>query len=175
MQEQAYAVGTNWRKRSEAFPVESAATVRAPFGTITVIVRQGCVAGIDWAAASGSQRSVAGTSELACEAARQLGRYLTDPSSEFDLPLAPPRTPFQARLRDLLCAIPPGATCTYGSIAAVLGVSPRGVGAGCRANPLPFVVPCHRVVAQKGMGGYSGAGRTGVDVKRWLLAHEGAV
>jgi methylated-DNA-[protein]-cysteine S-methyltransferase len=106
--------------------------------------------------------------------ARQLARYFTDGQGVFDLPVAAAGTEFQRRVWSLMRAIPAGETRTYGSIARELGSAPRAVGQACRANPLPIVVPCHRVVAAHGLGGFAGdtSGRR-LAVKRWLLRHEG--
>ena len=70
--------------------------------------------------------------------------------------------------------IPPGKVMTYGEVARQLDSSPRAVGNACRANPLPIIIPCHRIVGQTGTGGYGGF-RTGkvVEIKHWLLHHEG--
>jgi methylated-DNA-[protein]-cysteine S-methyltransferase len=111
---------------------------------------------------------------VARRCAEQLRRYFADPSFRFTLPLAPRGSVFQRRVWAELAAIPPGQVRRYGEIARRLRTSARAVGAACRTNPLPIVVPCHRVVAADGMGGYSGA-TTGElhDIKSWLLAHEG--
>lgn len=87
------------------------------------------------------------------------------------IPLALPHTPFQARLRQLLLDIPAGEVRTYGEIARLLHSSPRAVGQALGANPLPILVPCHRVVAADGPGGFGG----GMAWKRKLLAFEGAI
>ena len=112
-------------------------------------------------------------SPLLAEAARQLAAYFAGSLRDFDLPLAPAASPFQARMRAAMLAIPFGETRTYGELARDLGdnTDPRAIGQGCGANPLPILVPCHRVVAAGGkLGGYSGgSGRT---TKRWLLGHE---
>ncbi|MDX8401886.1 MAG: methylated-DNA--[protein]-cysteine S-methyltransferase [Mariprofundaceae bacterium] len=83
-------------------------------------------------------------------------------------PVAPPATDFQARLRAALLAIPPGNTRTYGELARRLGSSPRAVGQALRANPQPILIPCHRIVAANGLGGFS----AGIEWKRRLLAFE---
>jgi methylated-DNA-[protein]-cysteine S-methyltransferase len=105
---------------------------------------------------------------------RQLNEYFESRATDFDLPLALQGTLFQRRLWAELIRIPFGQTRTYGEIARLLGSSPRAVGQACRANPCPIVVPCHRVVAIKGLGGFAGdtSGRK-LAVKRWLLDHEG--
>jgi len=111
---------------------------------------------------------------LARAAAAQLEQYFRDPRTEFRLPLALPGTLFQQRVWAALRAIPPGAMRTYGELARELGSAARAVGGACRANPIPVIVPCHRVVGQAGHGGYCGtvAGEL-MELKRWLLAHEG--
>jgi methylated-DNA-[protein]-cysteine S-methyltransferase len=108
------------------------------------------------------------------EVGRQLGAYFQDGGFRFSLPLSLSGTEFQQRVWRALCRIGPGEVRTYGEIARDLGTSPRAVGNACRRNPVPIVVPCHRVVAATGIGGYSGDtdGRK-LDMKRWLLTHEG--
>lgn len=83
-------------------------------------------------------------------------------------PLAEARSPFQSRMRQCLLRIPPGETLTYGEIARQLGTAPRAMGQALGANPLPLLVPCHRVVAAHGPGGFS----CGLEWKRRLLAFE---
>ena len=106
----------------------------------------------------------------------QLNAYFEGRCFVFDLPLALAGTPFQQRVWAALQAIPPGQTRTYGELARELGSAPRAIGQACRANPCPIVVPCHRVVARQGLGGFAGdtSGRR-LAAKRWLLEHEGAI
>jgi len=112
---------------------------------------------------------------LAARAARQLERYLIDPDAGFDLPLLVEGTPFQRRLWEALCEIPRGRTLTYGELARRLGGEPRAVGQACGDNRLPIVIPCHRVVAADGIGGFAHSTNGYlVEAKRWLLAHERA-
>jgi methylated-DNA-[protein]-cysteine S-methyltransferase len=108
-------------------------------------------------------------------AAAALTRYFGgDPAALSDLPVAPVGTPFQRRVWQRLSAIPPGEALSYGALARELGTSARAVGGACRTNPIPLVIPCHRVVATNGLGGYSGErGGDWLAKKRWLLAHEG--
>jgi methylated-DNA-[protein]-cysteine S-methyltransferase len=112
---------------------------------------------------------------LAKEAIRQLRAYLKNPRFVFSLPLAPAGTAFQRRVWAGIAAIGSGETRTYGELAQSLGSSPRAVGNACGANPYPLVVPCHRVVAAGGgLGGFARQrGGFLLDVKRWLLGHEG--
>ena len=110
---------------------------------------------------------------LAERAARQLERYRENPDARFDLPLAIEGTPFQHRLWAALCAIPRGKTLTYGELARALGGEARAVGQACGDNPLPIVIPCHRVVAAKGIGGFAHSTQGYLlEAKRWLLLHE---
>lgn len=104
---------------------------------------------------------------------QQLSNYFAQPGSTFAIPLAPAPTVFQQRLRDYLLAIPHGETRTYGECASALKSSARAVGNACRANPIPIIVPCHRIVARHGVGGYAGA-TAGKQIARkcWLLEHE---
>ncbi len=99
--------------------------------------------------------------------------YFDDPRCGIELPLLHWGTAFQRRTWHAIAAIPPGATRTYGELAQALGSAPRAIGGACRANPHPLVVPCHRVVARHGLGGFAGD-RTGqlLEIKRRLLAHE---
>ena len=118
---------------------------------------------------------VAPVNALAAETVRQLRAYLADPAFAFGLPLRPSGTAFQRRVWGEIAAIPSGATLTYGEVAKNLRNAPRAVGQACGANPFPLVVPCHRVVASA--GGLGGFARHGggflLDIKRWLLKHEG--
>ncbi|MCX8144706.1 MAG: methylated-DNA--[protein]-cysteine S-methyltransferase [Azovibrio sp.] len=111
---------------------------------------------------------------LAALVARQLTAWLADARWRFDLPLAPCGTPFQRRVWQQIASIPLGETRSYGQLAQALGSAPRAVGGACGANPLPLIVPCHRVLAAHGgLGGFNRArGGFLLDVKRWLLAHE---
>ncbi|MEN8170070.1 MAG: methylated-DNA--[protein]-cysteine S-methyltransferase [Pseudomonadota bacterium] len=85
-------------------------------------------------------------------------------------------TPFQHRVWQLLQQIPAGKTRRYGEIADQLGTSAQAVAGACRANPLPILIPCHRVVAVDGLGGYMGKTEgEAVEIKRWLLHHEAHV
>jgi methylated-DNA-[protein]-cysteine S-methyltransferase len=122
-----------------------------------------------------TQPEVAAASPLVAEAERQLLAYSGDPDFRFDLPLAPAGTEFRRRVWHAISAIPRGETRTYGELARDLGSSARAVGQACGDNPYPLIVPCHRVVASGGTGGFNHA-RDGLllDIKRWLLRHEGA-
>jgi methylated-DNA-[protein]-cysteine S-methyltransferase len=106
----------------------------------------------------------------------QLQAYFTDPGFRFDLPLAAAGTAFQQRVWQTISGIPRGETLTYGEVAKRLRSAPRAVGQACGANWFPMVIPCHRVLAAGGLGGFSNSDEADgfhLGVKRWLLAHEG--
>jgi methylated-DNA-[protein]-cysteine S-methyltransferase len=112
------------------------------------------------------------TTPVLALAAAQLAEYFAGRRRVFELPLAPAANAFQARVREAMLAIPFGAVGSYGGIAAMIGSGPRAIGGACGRNPLPIVVPCHRVLGAGGRaGGYSGIG--GLETKRFLLALEG--
>jgi len=105
--------------------------------------------------------------------ADELDAYWRNPAHEFDLLYVPEGTSFQLQVWRALMAIPPGRPTTYGTLAKRLGTAARAVGQACGANPLPILIPCHRVLAANGLGGFmhSSSGAP-LDVKSWLLAHE---
>jgi methylated-DNA-[protein]-cysteine S-methyltransferase len=147
------------------------AVIPAPFGGLGVIVDGEALREIDLlkrvTPASRPRRG------FAAEVYRQLAAYLRDARFEFDLPIAPQGTAFQRRVWRALTKIPAGRPVSYGELASGLGSGPRAVGAACRANPTPVVVPCHRVVAKAGLGGFMGATQgPELNIKQWLLAHE---
>lgn len=118
-------------------------------------------------------RAQSAQSALAEEAARQIARYLEDPDYRFQLPLHAVGTPFQQRVWTEIVAIPCGQVARYGDLARRLGSAAQAVGQACGANPFPPVIPCHRVVAAAGIGGFANH-RDGflIAAKRWLLTHE---
>lgn len=152
------------------------ACVRTPFGTVGISATDTHVTGIrylspDVPALAPKRGTVA---FLACV---QLQSYLDNPGFVFDLPMKLTGTRHQLSVWEAMCAIPAGETRTYGELAKAIGSSARAVGGACGANPLPIVVPCHRVVGANGsLGGFMGARQEGFElsIKRWLLAHEGA-
>jgi methylated-DNA-[protein]-cysteine S-methyltransferase len=120
-----------------------------------------------------SSKSISARNALAALAAEQLKAYLANPDTRFDLPLALEGTPFQRKLWEALCRIPRGKTRTYGDVARELDGEARTVGQACGDNRLPVVIPCHRVVAADGIGGFAhSTGGYLLEAKRWLLAHE---
>jgi len=148
------------------------AKLRAPFGLLGIRTSNGEVAEIVFIGAAGS--TLAPQDRVAERACAQVERYVDDPEFRFDLPLAASGTLFQRRVWRKISAIEPGRTRSYGELARELQSAPRAVGQACGANPLPLVVPCHRVLAAGGIGGFAHSeGGFHLKVKRWLLAHEG--
>ncbi len=140
-------------------------SLQSPLGALTLSEEDGKIVSLDW----GEGRDHTET-PLLCLARDQLQAYFDGTRLTFDLPLAPFGTPYRRRVWQALCQIPPGQTRTYLDIATAAGGSPRSVGGANGANPIPIIVPCHRVIAVNGPGGYSSPG--GLTTKRWLLAHE---
>ncbi|SAL11252.1 methylated-DNA--[protein]-cysteine S-methyltransferase [Caballeronia humi] len=151
------------------------AIIDAPFGKVGIRTDGSTVREIVYLPLSA--HCVEPDTPLAQAAAEQIHRYFDDPSMHFDLPLASRGTAFQRRVWRAISSIPPGDVWTYGQLAQSIGSVPRAVGQACGSNPLPIVVPCHRVVAASGLGGFAhhAGDNFFTDVKRWLLAHEGVL
>jgi len=146
-------------------------TVDFPRMKVAVATRDARVVEIRYLPSSAA--SVSPRNALAARAADQLREYLENPDARFDLPLAVEGTPFQLKLWEALCRIPRGKTRTYGDLARELEGEARAVGQACGDNRLPVVIPCHRVVAAGGIGGFAhSTGGYLLEAKRWLLAHE---
>jgi methylated-DNA-[protein]-cysteine S-methyltransferase len=165
-------------------------TVSSPLGSLTVTATETAIVKLDWGSRGASKPSWAADAEmpstaasLLAETARQLEAYFRDGRFQFALPLEPAGTPFQQAVWDFMLAIPAGRTRSYGEAASAVTPTAadatanmpnaRAVGSACGANPIPVIIPCHRILAAGGdAGGYSGKG--GLETKRWLLRHEGA-
>ena len=146
-------------------------TVDFPRMKVAVQTRDEKVAGIRYLPMS--TPAIAPKNVLAERAARQLERYREDPDTAFDLPLLIEGSPLQRSVWQAMCAIPRGRTRTYGDLARELGADARAIGQCCGDNRLPIVIPCHRIVAADGIGGFSHTSEGYlIEVKRWLLAHE---
>ena len=146
----------------------------SPIGRLELVEEGGALVAIHFdAPADGSPRHERGGSAVLTQAHQQLSEYFAGTRREFDLPLRPAGTEFQRRVWDVLATVPWGTTTTYGAIAARLGLPPgasRAVGAANGANPLPVVLPCHRVIGSDGtLTGYAG----GLERKALLLRLEG--
>jgi methylated-DNA-[protein]-cysteine S-methyltransferase len=142
-----------------------------PLGDLTLSEEDGAIVSLDWGRGPPAFRA---ETALLARARAQLDAYFDGRAVAFDLPLRPAGTPFRQRVWALMAAIPYGRTMSYGEMAARLGSSARAVGGACGANPIPIIIPCHRVLAGGGrLGGYSGDG--GVATKAALLRLEGAL
>lgn len=110
---------------------------------------------------------------LARRVCAELRAYFRNPRAAFTVPVAGGGSVFQNAVWKSMRRIPSGTVRSYGELARQLKTAPRAVGGACRANPVPIVVPCHRVVSATGLGGFMGAtGGRAMQIKRWLLAHE---
>jgi len=147
---------------------EYSAILPAPFGAVGVALQDNVLTGLDCLPPGTSLRL--GHAEIALE----LQTYFANPGHRFDLPVKLAGTPFRRRVWQALLMIPPGETRPYGELAAQLASRPRAVGQAVADNPIAIIVPCHRVLAAHGLGGFM-HGRDGfpIDVKKWLLRHEG--
>jgi methylated-DNA-[protein]-cysteine S-methyltransferase len=143
-------------------------TIETPIGPVRLVSGAGRLASIQIYASSEPDQP--GDEPLLDDAAAQIGDYFAGNREDFDLPLVAAHTERGAMLRKAICSIKAGYPLTYGELAHRIGSSARAIGQACARNPLPIVVPCHRIVASTGAGHYS-AGR-GLVTKSWLLAHE---
>ncbi len=137
-------------------------SLHTPVGDITVFEEAGAIVSLDWGWVQDQF-----TSPLLERARDQLQAYLDGDLHDFDLPLAPAGTTYRQAVWQALCEIPYGETRSYKDIAAVAGGSARSVGQANGHNPIPLIIPCHRVLATTHIGGYSGG--NGLTTKRWLL------
>ena len=152
------------------FPLQFDAVVSAPFGAVGLMLH-------------GEQVSIEFLSEklpvkyseskTLSQVAKQIDAYFADARNEFKLPFKLNGTPYQRRVWQVISAIPRGQVLTYGQIADQIGSGPRAVANACGANNLPLVIPCHRVVAKGGLGGFMQGDPNGLKIKKWLLKHEG--
>lgn len=141
----------------------------SPVGPLTLFEEDGAIIAVEWGWPPETDEPPAPVLERARD---QLDAYFQGKLQAFDLPLAPMGTPFQQKVWQALARIPFGATRSYGELASELGTAPRALGGACGRNPLPILIPCHRVLASnRSLGGYSGM--DGIDTKRFLLRLEG--
>lgn len=142
-------------------------SLHSQVGDLTLSEDDGAIVAVDW----GWGRDQTPT-PLLKRAVKQLNDYFDGTLEAFDLPLKPHGTSFHKSVWRIMLKIPYGQTLTYGEIAKRLDASARAVGTACGRNPIPIIIPCHRVLGAAGLGGYSGEG--GADTKTALLALEGA-
>jgi len=148
------------------------AVIATPIGMIGIRMAGEAVSELDYLPADAPERP---PTDIATQAVvAQMQGYFLDPRAPVTVALVLEGTAFQQRVWQALQAIPLGTVLTYGELAARLGTAARAIGGACRSNPIPILIPCHRVVARQGLGGYAGE-VTGdpLGIKRWLLRHEG--
>ena len=142
-------------------------TLLSPLGELTVSEDGGAIVSLDWGRGRDQERTA-----LLAEAVAQLHDYFDGARATFDLPLAPHGSAFQQRVWAALRTIPPGETRSSGDLARARASSARAIGQANGSNPIPILIPCHRVLGARTLGGFSAPG--GVEAKVWLLRHEGA-
>jgi methylated-DNA-[protein]-cysteine S-methyltransferase len=149
------------------------AKLRAPLATLGSRTAGGALTELAYLPLG--ERAQSPTDRVAERTVHELARYLDDPEFGFTVPLAPGGTPFQRRVWDAIRAIPRGESRTYAEVARAVASAARPVGQACGSNPIALIVPCHRVIGSRGaLGGFMhAASGVPIDIKRWLLAHEG--
>jgi methylated-DNA-[protein]-cysteine S-methyltransferase len=153
-------------------PLQYDAIVAAPFGAVGIAI-QGVQVAIELL--SHQHDAKPAVHKLTSQVANQISAYFANAHNDFNLPLIYKGTPFQRRVWQAISAIPCGQVLTYGEIAQQIGSGPRAVANACGANNLPLVIPCHRVVAKNGLGGFMQGNKDGIKIKKWLLKHEGVL
>ncbi|MEP3244008.1 MAG: methylated-DNA--[protein]-cysteine S-methyltransferase [Sneathiella sp.] len=146
-------------------------SMHSPIGDLTITEEDGAIVSLDWGWIPTEWQS---ETPLLKKTINQLNEYFDGNRLDFDLPLNPPGSDFQKDVCQAMVNIPGGSTKSYGEIAKELESSAQAIGNACGLNPIPIIIPCHRVLAAgKQMGGFSGLG--GVDTKAVLLSLENAL
>jgi len=140
-------------------------TLPSPYGKLTLTEVDSQISALRWGGFGDA------STPALLKAAQQLSEFFAGQRQVFALPIAF-RPGLLGKVMQAMCAIPYGQTRTYGDLARVLGVSAQAIGQACGANPIPIIVPCHRILGANGLGGYSGGG--GIETKVELLKLEGA-
>lgn len=151
-------------------PPQYEAVVEAPFGAVGIHIH-GVQVAIELLPKK--HESKQSQHKIAAQVANQVEAYFANSYNDFNFPVVYKGTSFQRRVWQAISAIPIGQVVTYGEIAQQIGSGPRAVANACGANHLPLVIPCHRVVAKGGLGGFMNGADGGIKVKKWLLKHEG--
>ncbi len=147
------------------------AKLKAPFGVLGIRCEADALTGIEFLAPD--TPPLPPQNAFAQTVCKQLKAYFAGPDFHFDLPLKLDGTAHQNKVWQAMCAIPRGETRSYGELAKELQSCAQAVGQACGANPIPVIIPCHRVVGKAGLGGFMHhSGGYALNIKRWLLAHE---
>ncbi len=148
----------------------------SPIGKIRIIEEGGYITRLRWGhelvQSDEYDEEDQGKSDVLDQAVEQLKAYFAGELTEFDLPIAPKGNRFQSDVWRIMQSIPLGETLTYGDVAKKLGAAAQPVGQACGHNPIPIIIPCHRILGAKNLGGFSAEG--GIEDKVWLLKHEKA-
>ncbi|WP_138933152.1 methylated-DNA--[protein]-cysteine S-methyltransferase [Roseovarius arcticus] len=145
----------------------ASASLTTPLGALCVTEEGGAITALAW-----HDAFMPDDTPLLRRALKQLAAYFAGELHQFDLPTRVNGTAFQRQVCEAIAAIPHGETRSYGDLAKALKAPAQAIGTGCGGNPIPIIIPCHRVLGTNGLGGFSGKG--GVETKVWLLRHEGA-
>lgn len=145
-------------------------TTPSPLGNIQLTFNDDKLISINYTATKSNNQP---QNQLTTKTINELNKYFNNPNYKFNIDLELNGTPFQQKVWQALQKIPTGKLVTYGDLAKQLNTSPRAIGNACRSNPIPIIIPCHRVVAQNDLGGYSGKqhGKM-MNIKKWLIQHE---
>lgn len=148
------------------------AIIETPFARLGLRFYEGVLCGVEYLKLDAELK--ASSHPDALNTIDQINHYSRNAQHSFDMRISAKGTDFQQRVWQEMCRIPAGDVKTYGDVAKILSSSPRAVGNACRANPIPLIIPCHRIVSATGIGGFAGA-TSGylTDIKRQLLRHEG--
>ena len=144
--------------------------INAPFGGVGINIQNECVIGVTLLP---TQKTVSDIDGLCAQNLKQqIAQYFQNADAMIEVPFKVAGTQFQQRVWKAISAIPVGQVLTYSELAHEVGSGPRAVANACGANKLPLLIPCHRVVAKSGLGGFMQSAQDGLKIKEWLLAHE---
>ncbi len=146
------------------------AVILAPFGAVGICTQDDFLTGITLLPATQAEKPP--SDSFTQYVANLIGQYFHNPQTLLDVPFAVKGTAFQRRVWQAIAAIPCGQTLAYGELAKKVGSGPRAVANVCGANQIPLFIPCHRVVAKNGLGGFMQGTENGLKIKKWLLDHE---
>jgi len=146
------------------------AIVAAPFGAVGIVTQDDYVTAITLLPTH--QPEHLSNHPFVQSVVQQVREYFNNPNAQLDIPIAIKGTAFQKRVWDAIASIPVGKTISYTTLAEMVGSGPRAVANACGANHVPLLVPCHRVVAKHGLGGFMQGEADGLAIKTWLLQHE---
>ena len=144
--------------------------INAPFGAVGINIQNDCVTGVTLFPSK--QTANIDDDSYAQNVKQQLAQYFQNADVKINVSFKLSGTPFQERVWKAISAIPVGQVLTYSELAYEVGSGPRAVANACGANKLPLLIPCHRVVAKNGLGGFMQSVPNGLKIKEWLLAHE---